>query len=759
MIVYDLQALQSRAHADRGIARYTCELARAITKLDPARIDCFSINPVLGVPSSIYGFADTHRIVRSDQLKGKKVSLLHITSPVELDRPIEQMLTGRPDKLIVNLYDLIPAIFPERYLKDAGTASRYWSRLGLYSSADAILSDSQSAVDDVVRILGVSPGRCTVIGAGTGPEFIPWDGRGRAPIDRIRAALPQVRSGFILAPSGMDWRKNFVALLEAFSFLPKSLRQHHQLVLMCKVTEHEQRHLEEQCSRMDIEADVLVTGYVSDDVLVALQQTAALVVFPSLYEGFGLPVLEARRCGAPVICGDNSSLREILPAFARFDASSTGAIAAAMTRPLVDATFRKSLVEIALPDLSWEVAAERTLAVYDQVLGSSAVASRRPHLAYVSPLPPIESGIADYTYRLVTALAKQIRVTCFVDQSPHDVHTPPGVQVRPLSDLSTLYAAGYYDKIVVALGNNEWHASSVAVLHQLPAAAHLHDLRLVNCYTTSDWPAIVARHYPGRYFDFQLRSFDGPSAPAVYSQGVLLLSDVARSATELLVHSSFAATMVELDTGGLATNIGPLAMPTDVTRDVELDDVGPYVVASFGILSPLKQSEKVIVAGEILTEDPQVTVALVGLGPQSGVQGPGGRIVFPGRQSGPDFAAWMRRTTVAIQLRDSSNGESSAALGECLAFGIPTIVTDLGSMSELPDDVVVKVPREISAGDLAALVRGLLDSPIRRSSLSLAAQLFARENSFDVVATRLLIALGLQVPESDRSPELTVSLS
>lgn len=234
---------------------------------------------------------------------------------------------------------------------------------------------------------------------------------------------------------------------------------------------------------------------------------------------------------------------------------------------------------------------------------------------------------------------------------------------------------------------------------------------------------------------------------------MLLLRDVVANATAILVNSSFAAKIVELDTGARALNIGPHAFQ-HVQDPGSAKDDGQVLVASFGIVDPIKQSTKILDAAEELVRDPSVTVALAGPSPQSRSRGPQGRIILTGRLSDREFDAWMNKTTIAVQLRDASNGESSGAIAGCLARGIPTIVTDLGSMSELPDDVVVKVTRDISAHDLADTIRALLDDPVRRVALSSAAQRYAGENTFDQAADRLLRAIGL---DDVAHPDLEVS--
>ena len=92
---------------------------------------------------------------------------------------------------------------------------------------------------------------------------------------------------------------------------------------------------------------------------------------------------------------------------------------------------------------------------------------------------------------------------------------------------------------------------------------------------------------------------------------------------------------------------------------------------------------------------------------------------------------------MAVQLRASTNGESSAAVGDCLAAGLPTVVTDIGAARSLPPDAVVRVPADVSVDDLAATLGPLLSDEGRRRSLATAARAYADAHTFDVAAEAL----------------------
>jgi glycosyltransferase involved in cell wall biosynthesis len=112
---------------------------------------------------------------------------------------------------------------------------------------------------------------------------------------------------------------------------------------------------------------------------------------------------------------------------------------------------------------------------------------------------------------------------------------------------------------------------------------------------------------------------------------------------------------------------------------------------------------------------------------------------------------FLARASVAVQLRDKTNGESSAAVADCLGAGVPVIVSDVGSFSELPDDAVLKVRRDITPHELADTISSLMDDVKRRAAMSAAGVAYAQRHSFSAAAQTLLDALERRSPSSRNS--------
>src|SRR4029077_14499286 len=141
---------------------------------------------------------------------------------------------------------------------------------------------------------------------------------------------------FVLYTGGMDDRKNFHGLFRAWGRLPRAVRDGWQLVMVCSMDGPTRNHLVHLAREADIETRLLLPGFVPDAVLRLLYQSTDLFVFPSLYEGCGLPIAEALACGARTIGSSTSSVAELLVPEAQFDPASDRAMARAIEQALTD---------------------------------------------------------------------------------------------------------------------------------------------------------------------------------------------------------------------------------------------------------------------------------------------------------------------------------------------------------------------------------------------------------------------------------------
>lgn len=788
-VVYDLLGFQSRDHGERGIARYVLQLGLALERARPGLVTHYLMHPDLPFPAGAEPLLATGRVVRSDERLSERRptagGVFIAGSPFEcFNQPSELVLPAfarAPEwRSIAVIHDLIPAIFPELYLTNTPDRNYYGARLIGLSGFDRYFTNSLATTADAVDMLGLDPAHITLVGAGADGQFRPPPaGPEQAAAELVAdEVIDGLRPDFILFPTGIDPRKNIERTIQAYGRLDPALRRRHQLVLACRLSDPDRAAVNEIAADAGIGEELLVTGYVSDATLCRLYQAAHLVVFPSYYEGFGLPALEAMSCGAPVICADATSLIEVQPLEeARFDPMSVPAIAGAMERALSDDELRSRLRSQELPPFTWDLAGERAVEVIDELVERLEtrrveVSAPKPRLALVSPLPPQQSGVATYAHRLLAELRRHCDVTVFVDTNPAYVWAPDGVAVETTRQFeATVAGGGAFDQILYFMGNSQFHLEALRLLEKHPGAVLLHDVRLTELYREmhrlmperlvgDSVGATVADHYPGRYRS-EVEAMDAIDQGVANRFGLLMARQVAQLADRVLVHSDFAAALLRLDTGVEATALFPLPCPNVSGPKATTD--GPPVVASFGVVAPSKQPERLIAAmATVRRAWPDARLRFVGpieahyrraLEALAETTGVGDAVEFAGSLSDSDFGRAQDDATVAVQLRAFSNGESSAAVTELLARGVPTVVTNIGSMAELPDDVVVKVDVEAQPEDLGDLIADLLAATDRRQDLSRAAVAYAETETFAVAAEKLVAAL---LTEDEPASEVTM---
>lgn len=474
MIAFDLQALQSTDNIERGIARYVRELTRALVRDHPGVVDWFLWNDLFPYPELVETLGVGERLRSFSEVRGERVDILHINSPFEVPRGNDLLPHVHADRIVVTCYDLIPWLFPESYLAREGADGAYRRRLPLIAGADAVVADSQSAGDDVVRLLGVDPSRITVLGAGVAEHFVPPSTPLVERLAHLQARIPAIRGRFVLVPTAADWRKNSLATIEAYSMLPDSVRDRHQLVMFCRLNPEQRDVLDTACRAHGVDGQVIITGYVPDDVLVRLYQSAELVVFPSVYEGFGLPVLEARRCGARVICSNSSSLPEVLvDGRARFSPYEPAAMAELMLRGLTDDDYMAVLDAIPDPGFSWSLAADRLVGVYESIRRARGTtvteASVRPRVAVVAAFgsddPDDDAGRA-----VMRALddREDIELVGFSPGRRIGVHSGWRCEMNHLATLPFRWIAGDLDHVVYIVSESADQASILPMVASVP---------------------------------------------------------------------------------------------------------------------------------------------------------------------------------------------------------------------------------------------------------------------------------------------------
>ncbi|MPT23335.1 MAG: glycosyltransferase family 1 protein, partial [Starkeya sp.] len=366
---------------------------------------------------------------------------------------------------------------------------RAWAgndRQGIDEKADLLLAISDCSARDAALHLGRPADRIVTIGADVDARFAPL-AISEEERERHTAGLGLTRP-FLMYTGGIDHRKNIPALISAFATLPPSLIETHQLAIVCRATADEQERLLAHARAAGLpDTAVILTGYVPDDTLVALYNLCAAFIFPSWYEGFGLPVLEALRCGAAVVGANASSVPEIIGRDdALFDPHSIDDMARMMAKVLTDETFRQSLRHSAPAQVarySWDRTARRALDALRMRVREPAQAvpsltpGPKPRLAFVAPLPPERSGISFYSADLLPALVEYYDIELIAREPDCVAHTLAArFRIRDVSFLRKHAEA--FDRVLYQFGNSQFHAHMFDLLEEVPGVVVLHDFFL-----------------------------------------------------------------------------------------------------------------------------------------------------------------------------------------------------------------------------------------------------------------------------------------
>lgn len=781
-VVIDLQAAQSTGSRTRGIGRYSLSLALAMVRnrgsheifialngLFPDTIELvraafdgllpqenIRVWNTVGPVSNMHAANDWRRcaaeLARESFLASLRPDVLHVSSlfeGLEDDAVSSIGLLSRTVPTAVTLYDLIPYIHPKPYLENPAVETWYHAKIEHLRHADLWLAISESTRREGISHLHLPENRSVNISTDAESQF-----RQLSISAELEQPLRQkygLHRPFVMYTGGIDHRKNIEGLIRAYALLPSDLRKVNQLAIVCAVA-LESRHLLEQLTAQQGlgKDEVILTGFVPDDDLVALYNLCALFVFPSWHEGFGLPALEAMRCGAPVIGANTSSLPEVIGwDEALFDPHSANAIATAIERALTDPSYRQALVshgELQAQRFSWDESARRAIAAMEDLhaermtMPAQLPLERRPRMAYVSPLPPERSGIADYSAELLPELGRFYEIDVIVAQ--HTI-SDPWVNEKCVCRSVQWFIenSDRYDRVLYHFGNSVFHGYMFELLKAIPGVVVMHDFFLSGVAAHMD----VHGHSPGHwaqelykshgYTPFRDRSHTKDMADVVLDYPCSL--SVVQDSLGIIVHSRNSLRLASRwyggDTGDWVV-IPHLRNPrVCLERERARQFLGfsrdDFMVCAFGILGPTKLNHRLLNAWIDSRLGRNMSCYLVFVGENhAGDYGNelletvrssrlAGRIRITGWAAPEVFRQYLAAADIGVQLRTLSRGETSGTVLDCMNCSLATIINANGSMADLADEAVWKLPDEFTDEQLIEALETLWEHPARRYEL------------------------------------------
>lgn len=760
-ILIDLQSCQAPGSRNRGIGRYSMSLAKAMVRSAPEHEFWLLLNSVYpdaiaSVSEAFKAFIPAERIVvftppvgvqelasdstwrtrageliRDAVIQKIKPDVVHVSSLFEGltdDCVVSVSGSGTDVVTAVTLYDLIPLLYPTKYLSDERVKSYYMRKVDALSHADLLLGISACTTEEALTTIpGISREKVINISSAIDEHFGHVAQDLLVPTDTAKNL--GITKKFVMYTGGIDWRKNIEGLIKAYSLLPAGIKASHQLVLVCHIEPAAQKSLRAFCHSVQLEPhDVIFTGFVSDEDLVRLYKTCDLFVFPSLHEGFGLPVLEAMKCGAAVIGSNTSSIPEVIGnGNALFDPSRETDIARLMERTLTDEAFRSTLKQQAViqaAKFSWEATAKCAMAAIAEAYHRKRISApfpagpaqrrERPTLAMLTPVPPAKSGIADYSAELLPVLAEHYDITVI---STWEVPAPMGGSNIPVQNVEWFRAhAKSFDRIVYQFGNSDFHAHMFQLLRDFPGVVVLHDFFLSGVlnwmestgYTSGAFSNALMRSHGRAGMEFDRKQGRWKTIQTYPCNRFVL-----ERAKGVIVHSAHSVQLADDNYGkGFARSWRTIPLLRTVPKPSRRNEAraalgltpDDLLVCSFGHLAAGKLNDRLLAAWRksSLSVDPKCRLVFVGQndpGPYgkaidleiSKVQAKGGRISITGFTSSDLFETHLAAADIAVQLRGSSRGETSKAVLDCLAHGLPVVLNANGSMAEYPDTAVCKL--------------------------------------------------------------------
>jgi len=702
------------------------------------------------------------KIIREAFFKSHKPDVIYVPAMFEGyqdDSVLSVNVFDKNTPVVSTLYDLIPLHNPAQYLDPNPNYKKFYlEKISYLKECKKLLAISEFSKTEGQEYFSEKSGDIINVSTACDDifkviEFTPQEN------DKIKGKF-KITKPFIMYSGGADERKNLPALINALSQLPEELRKAYDFVLAGKLSQFDIDNLNHHARKYKLEhMSLILTGYVSDEELVHLYNMCKLFVFPSWHEGFGLPALEALACGAVVIGAGNTSLPEVIGTEdALFDPYSVTDIRDKINNVLTSESLYLSLKNKGLSRahaFSWENSAKVALAALEEVFETANVAKQvtlehtRKKLAFFTPLRPARSGISLYSEELLPALSKFYEIDVVIDDSQSDASD--NEHYRIITAKEFLDAAMCYERIIYQMGNSVFHDYMHEILEIYPGIVCMHDFYLSNYFRHKETFAGFER-----LWSEQLLSSHGYNAlikrAEINDDEKIMYRypsnfNVLSNATAIIVHSDHSRKLAkewysnsrELDWERIPLlRAEPVSMDKQQVR-IELDIPDETIlICSFGILDSSKLNHMLIDALGKLKENLKTKIKMVFVGELGGnykqtieslinkynLQAV---VEVTGWASDTLYRQYLAAADIGVQLRALSRGETSAAVLDCMNYGLATIVNANGSMAELPDDRIIKLADEFIIDDLISAIGHLCENKAFRENLGHSAHLYISE--------------------------------
>ena len=681
-----------------------------------------------------------------------------------------------PCKTVLTVYDLIPLVYKDLFFNriwSENATAIYLKRLATLNSLfDEFIAISKSTREDLIRLMHLKPETVHTIYLGYKKSSIPL-----LPSDKIRNKYGV--KDYILYVGGFDPRKNMTNSVLAF----KKLINDHRItdvdyLITCAYDSQTGIEFSEFLEKNGLTGRVKLTGYVTDYELLSLYKHAKVFFFPSLYEGFGLPLLEAMAAGIPIAASNCSSIPEVVGSSGcLFDPTDIADMADALYRILCDDVIAANMRDNGISEaknFSWKRCADETASLIRELFAVATIdklGKRSLKIAYFSPLSPQKSGIAVYSEELLPHLKKYVDVDLFLDEGvvPDNEELRTSFRYYSYKNFPKLMGENNYDCVVYHMGNNSIHKyiyetlltyQGITVLHDFVLHPFIQHITLLNGNSKAYADELVAAY-----------SSEGERLAKSYLAGVYCPIDfikyplnerIVTASARVVVHSNYVLHQLKDQTKAQLILHGrdPVELSPETVRNnkVELGlDFRSPIIGCFGFMNRNKRINVLIdVFARIVRVRPNSTLLLVGdidrqfkdeISIQIQQLGISENVVIAGYKAHDEYYKYLTCTDLVVNLRHPTMGETSGTLLDALAMGKPVIVSNTGSYREVPDQCFWKVDVDSTEQELLfAYIKELITNDQLRATMGRNAKDYiAKNHKWDMITLdylKMIVAIA-----------------
>ncbi|MEH2246194.1 glycosyltransferase [Nostoc sp.] len=663
--------------------------------------------------------------------------------------------------IFTTIYDLIPLMMSDYYISKwpDHVKAEYKRRIEkLPTWANKLIFISESAKNDFEKIDPSIANKSTVIHLAVDHTvFWPFI----SPRDKSKEP-------YILFIGGFDPRKNMNAALEAFAYLRKENYQefgNYKFYVVCNYSNEDKQNYENLADRLGVTDKLVLTGYVEDEDLVTLYRGASVFFFPSRYEGFGLPVLEALACGLPIVTTEVSSIPEIVGDLAYYcSPDNPKNMAFVLKKALQDSKYNENRKEKFIKrakEFTWQKTAASYFVLFINTIFNSTVLGKLQQykVAYVSPWPPQRSGIANYSFEIVRHLKQYVDITVYVENPKEHITDDLGLSVISISALPK--EKEKYDCIIYHIGNNtKFHKEIYRMAWQYPGIMVLHEFNihpfLADSFLGTDDERLYADALNKGYGELGKSSYEALKSKGIYPDvwKFPMSHALVKQSIATIVHSNWVKEQLREVNNVFVIPIGcvnnqlldSLDEQIALRKRFGISDK-KFLISTFGFVNVLKRIPVILESIKILTDMGYPIQLFIGgelvdsslmIEEQIQSLGIAQNVIISGYLSDQDFERCICISDIVLNLRYPSLGESSAALMKVLSYGKACIISNYQQFVEIPNNVCWKVDiGNLEIPQLVAYLEELMRNPVARKQLGKNAAFFAANYSSYEIAAKL----------------------